>query len=1150
VDANGNVQPPVTATDFVPPGEGRLNFVHMADEAGPVDIFLDERANPLISNLGESSASGARPLTEGTYTVNIVPAGEEIEDAVVTLEDFRLGESDSVTLVVYDDSMDEIQILELPEEDTSGVSAGQARFRVTHLSPQLQNVRILDAANPEEPVEIDESFNDVPFTGTTEYVDRNVQAITLGVDADERDDLEVTFEFEEFAEMSTTNLLIDSSGVGEEQTFRTVIVGSGQTASGIVMGTTIPDPTFLRAIHLASRYGTGPEQSIDLFFGFDRVFGEDMSSVQSPVGFLASSAYTELEAGNEQLTYVFSGGTVNDGFRNPFDLGVLAYQTAVIHGAFCDNAADCELTLLTDEDPGTQVPTGQVRVRFMHAAANLGPIDISSPAGVNLELTQEGDVSAYQNLPVDDYDFRIRSGGQAFDFSVDADEWTPQGLYTLYFVNDVANATEVLVLQDAAGNTTTIRQRGQIRAVSLLSNAVAQDFPITVRLDGNPIYNELGYGTLSPVTDVEQDTYQVFFSDGQNPPVSRSVRVNARETTIVVASGYTDLGPDNVTSFELPENNSTQPASDEIAWRFFHGAADFGNPNFQFGVNVDVLSDNPITEFDGVAFGAFAGSSLGDFELSDNGGLALGVDVDDPPGGPNEEPEPEYIFEIPELNGGVSYSFILTRLPPDEPQPGGSRGPIVLVAIGEDGDTRIIGPATSASLYHLSSTTGPIDLHVDGDPTPSIAGASNGATANPPFSEDPYTDDISIEGGNRQLDIALEGEGVMNSILTATPQVFGGEEERLTLAVYGEGANRGFGVYRNRALPPMQAPDPQMQYAVRVIHTAGEFGPVNLYQVPLDGMSPSSLNNNPIPPGDTSDYFLLPVDQPIVVGVDRTDTNSSQQTSTDDDSDYFFRFEASDLGVQPGTQHNLLLAHDPATGEIIGYLENALDSAGSGPDVKTIDPEARVRLFHGSGPDAPVSLEVEGSSTFATGLGVGTVSRWVPFTVPQDGTADFDVRSSGMGTSLISELDVAVEDGGSYTLGFATLLGSRRLVVVTDDFVGIDDPRVRAIHLVDDSALDPVDVLDVSTGNPPFPLVFDDVALGSASATSADVPPNTDLELGLDASGTGTPQESFTIPGSLLPPGMHANAVAFTDNNSNLQIFVVLADGFTQSVFP
>ena len=1118
LDDAGNLSAPIPASDFVPPGQGQVNFVHLANGAGPVDIFVSDDDEPQFTNVQENAATGSRAITEGSYTITVVETGDPIDTAVATLEGFRLGENDTLTVVIYDDAQGNVQIAELPEEDTSEVGAGETKFRVSHFAPTLQNVEVLNAA-AEPPTAIGESFNDLAFGATTDYspVRSTAEGIVLGVDADEdpREDLEVTFDLGQFESASTYNVLLDAV----DGSFSALLVASGSGARGPVTGTTIPDPSFIRPIHLASAYGSGPDEAVDFLVEFE---GINPQAQGNAIGYLRSrrGMYAEVESGDDvNVSFVAAGGNNTDAITNRnASLGTVEYHTAVLHGARCEPGNDsCTVTVVRDDPPTTSVAAGQVRLRFFHAAPNVPAIDVSSqPGGLSLNLPSEGTVSAYTNVPVGTYQFRVSSGTAIFDFTVDADQWTPQAIYTAFIVQDVDD-NQLLILQDQAGNTTTVRQRGEVRAVSLLGNTQGLETNTTFALDGNVVaaWTPIAFATPTPAESVEANNYRGEFNDGVAGTVICNFRVRADELTTVLATGLTN---GNTQCLELEENTGAPPASDEIAWRLFHGADRFGDPN-NSQINVTILNDNPPTAYNNVGFGS---SLFSGFVNRENAGLTLGVDVDPP----SMSPTYELIFPIGELNGGESYTFVLTRLAVEQPSPNG--GPVVLYAYSDEGDSRIIGARSQASLFNLSPDAGSVDLFIDQAMDPEVTGV-----AYPGFS-----DSFALGSGSRELVVVEEGTGIGTPLVSITQPVTAGESARQTAVVFGRSPNRELRLFSNTPVPQQQQPMPG-EALVRVIHAAQGFDAVNLYDhtgAPANP-PPPPLNAQPVPEGTASAYVTLPAGQPVTLGLDVIATNSPNPMT--EKSDYFFEL----AGLADQQQYNLIVGHDADTGEVVGFLERGVQPFTAPHDVRAADPAARVRVINGSRADNAVDLLLAGAPTGITQVLAGTASRWTPIT---PGTVDLDIVPSGSPTPRVTQSGVVLESGGSYTLAFADIEGTAVLAVVEQDFAGINDVRARMIHLLDNGApsYDLVDFVDPGVMMPPFPLIFEDVPQGGASPLAYSAPVAADLRLGLDVDDDGIVDDglTFAVPSSVMTAGQNVTVVVFTDSAGVPTPIAVLGD--------
>jgi len=133
VNAGENIHDEV---ELEAPELGFMRFWHLADEAGTVDIFIDGVA--LATGVDFEINTAYLPFLAGSYDIAIAPTGMTAADAVISVEDFALGDGESFTVIATqldedETATDAFGALAIAE-DRSDPAAGSIRFRAFHAS--------------------------------------------------------------------------------------------------------------------------------------------------------------------------------------------------------------------------------------------------------------------------------------------------------------------------------------------------------------------------------------------------------------------------------------------------------------------------------------------------------------------------------------------------------------------------------------------------------------------------------------------------------------------------------------------------------------------------------------------------------------------------------------------------------------------------------------------------------------------------------------------------------------------------------------------------------------------------------------------------------------------------------------------------------
>ncbi len=119
-------------------GTARLTIIHASPDAGTIDAFVD----------GELTLSGVpygggqvQALTEGEHEVQLAPAGQKADQALVTT-DVALKAGQSYTIIAYSDANKKVAAL-FVEDDLTPPAADQARIRAFHLSADAGRAEVV-----------------------------------------------------------------------------------------------------------------------------------------------------------------------------------------------------------------------------------------------------------------------------------------------------------------------------------------------------------------------------------------------------------------------------------------------------------------------------------------------------------------------------------------------------------------------------------------------------------------------------------------------------------------------------------------------------------------------------------------------------------------------------------------------------------------------------------------------------------------------------------------------------------------------------------------------------------------------------------------------------------------------------------------------
>jgi hypothetical protein len=1083
----------IASMEFMEPGEGRINVVNLADDTGPqLSLFAnDEMA--AIASVPFGSASTPRELLEGSYDFVVEDdAGNE----VASLDGFDLEPGDFFTFVIYDTPNGEVTLRAL-EEDSGTPPVGQSRIRIIHIAPDLTTpIDLLDAgAMP--PVALPNGFQGVGFGDVSPALNRT-GGLELGIDADDRPDLEFRFNSPTLDAGRVVNLFIDSQEDLGELTVRLVpqpINGSTQPA---ITGSVVPDPSFVRGIHLGLL-----QPSVDFFESSNQFSTPAQSNIQFEE---SGMGYVEVDADDSaQVLFTPPGqqGTVLA--QGSAEFGVDESQTV----AFFGTSGNYRTGVYVDDLMPAPGP-GTVRLRLINTAVAVGSISGTFEGqnlGSNLGL---GDAGPYVEVaPGAEPQLTLQTGQTV---TLTLPNVTGGRVYNVFFVNDQQNGQQFVVTQDDNGNTESVFRPADVRVLNLLSDPMGENVAM-VSLGNSIVASDVPQNSITQVTEVQEGSFPALCALNSGFTAQGNVTAAFGDLTTVICQGFSQASGGVFSAIEKPASTA---AVGDIEWRFANFATNFP----QSGAAVDVT--DPTDPMNPFAVGVTPNRVPPTFLTGSADGFPIVVETN--PGTPDNE---QVVFEIPPLPDQTAYTFYVSRAP--NPM---TLGPVELVIVSSDPSAEpiTVGPIGTATIFHASPGVAPIDVFASQDPT---AIATNLA-----FGQNSMS--LTLEGGQTRFDVALTGDSIMDSIFDFTDQIVGRADN--TVVLFGEDMVRG-AVFEN---PDQAGGGGPNDVDVRVLHTASELGQVDLYDV-ATGQLINSTNGNPnddwedLNPGQATAFTTVDSNMPITVGIDVEETNSGLTGASVPAYDYYVDLNFGGLGLTSGTA-NVVLVQDAANNDLSFRLQ-LTDSAGS---VLTFGPSSRVRLVNASGQDASVDLFINGFAASTGSVNAGVASEWEPVFSQSNQTLDIvpSGQMPGPSTTLASLSSVTFEPGRSYTIVYNRAGGGPNILALDDNYadLGSVETRVRFVHA--GPGFGQVDVYDASAFPPD--LLAENLDEGTASAP-IQIDPTTlpmMVPLAVDQDDDPSTLLGATVDAQIFDPGNFLHIVLFTNGVGQPQGLVLLSDGF------
>lgn len=462
-----------------PPITTGLRVVHLSPDAPSIDAFVDG-AGPVVEGLSFGEGSDAVDIEPGQRAIQLAAAGSSADDAIVTLADVRVEEGVSYTAFAFGDAAN-IQAAAV-EDSAQGLATGHVRVRVVHTAFGVGTVDVYAVPPGGEP---DPIAVDLRYGTAAEPVDIPTDAFVAGIDANDDGTPDLLYSIPALPAGAVVNVFATSDGWGE-------VFLLAQLPSGTVPLEAAQQR--LRVVHLSP---DAPAVT-PLFAGAPP---EPFTSISFP----SSTGYASISAAEGDLDITTDGTAETSVLTAPlrFEDG-LAY-TAVALGRVAD------LRALFFADDASGLATGEVRVRAIHGAPDVGQVDLFSVAsdGAPTVLVSDvdfGTASDPLDLPAGAYTLGVDVDDDATpDLYFELPELPAGTLANVYVTQDAGGAVFALAQLDGDATARIDPAQSDVRLIHLSRDAPNVD----VYVGGEPVIRDLAFKSQSETLRVPSGTSAV-----------------------------------------------------------------------------------------------------------------------------------------------------------------------------------------------------------------------------------------------------------------------------------------------------------------------------------------------------------------------------------------------------------------------------------------------------------------------------------------------------------------------------------------------------------------------------------------------------------------------------------------------------------------
>ena len=523
----------------------RIRVVHLSPDAPSVDVYAGG-TTPLIKSLGFLTGTDSARVPTGRAELKVTANGAPVSSAVATLSNVLLEQDRDYTAFAFG-KLANLQLNSV-ENSTQGLASSSVRVRVVHAADGVGPVNVFQVPSSGVPSTL---ISNLRYGTAAAPLDLPSAALVIGLDVNADNTPDLLFDVPALPKGTVVNVFAVLEPDGNPVLFAQL---TGSTTARLA-----PKLAQLRVLHLSPN---APPVKAFVDGAVPAAFPQ--------LAFGQSTPYTSLSAANHSLD-ISADNTVAGAVLRVAQLSLGGGQkyTAVAIGNLPT------LQALSFENGGTGLAAGNIRVRAIHAAPAVGPVDVFSvPAmGAPTEIVSNvafGGVSSPLDLPAGAYTLGV-------DLNNDAN---PELYFELPSLpgGTVAN---VFVTQDPTGAVFALAQldgdmvariepsTSKVRVVHLSRNAPNVD----VYANGVKAVNSLAYASTTMALTVKSGATDFAVTATGAPIASAVLRVPGarllpgRSYTVVA---YGDLA--NIAAALLEDDARGLNASTDIRLRITHVA--------------------------------------------------------------------------------------------------------------------------------------------------------------------------------------------------------------------------------------------------------------------------------------------------------------------------------------------------------------------------------------------------------------------------------------------------------------------------------------------------------------------------------------------------------------------------------------------------
>ncbi|WP_051534432.1 DUF4397 domain-containing protein [Deefgea rivuli] len=365
--------------------QAQVRVIHASPDAPNVDVYAG--GAKALSNVPYKAASGLLTVNAGDLPIKVTPTGSDTGVISATLKLAK----DSITTVIAINEVAKIEALVITESAMKP-AAGNARLRVVHAAATAPAVDVYVTAPSADLAMTTATLSNVAFKAFSDGLE--VPAADYRVRVTAAGSKTVVFDSGTLAVPAGADLLAVAVPQANGSSPISLLLISRDATANV---TEVVDVNAkLRVVHASP-----DAPAVDVL--------ANGSAILSNVPFFTASNYLTVAA-KKYTVALNAAGTATQALTADLTLDKANNYTVFAVGLLAGSPA---LQYLVAKDDASLPPSGQIKVRVIHASPNAPAVDVYANEALVMSNVAFPAAGAYLKVPAGNYVFKLRAAGAA-----------------------------------------------------------------------------------------------------------------------------------------------------------------------------------------------------------------------------------------------------------------------------------------------------------------------------------------------------------------------------------------------------------------------------------------------------------------------------------------------------------------------------------------------------------------------------------------------------------------------------------------------------------------------------------------------------------------------------------------------------------------